>query len=50
MYLQWVIDQSATKYTWKTIAELREKENDLKRQALKLRKQLVELHKKKHDN
>jgi len=44
MYLRWILDQSPTKETWTTIAELKDKEREFKREAIRLRKYLLELH------
>ncbi|CAL8144055.1 unnamed protein product [Orchesella dallaii] len=45
MFLRWVVDQSPTKDTWSTITELKEKEREMKREAIKLRKQLLDMEK-----
>lgn len=45
VYLRWVVDQSVTKETWNSIADLKQKEKEMKREALKLRKQLIEMDK-----
>ena len=45
LFLRWVIDQTPSKETWLAISEMKEKEKELKRQAIKLRKQLIELEK-----
>lgn len=45
LYLQWVVDQSSTQITWTAIGEMKEKEKELKRQAIRLRKQLLDLEK-----
>lgn len=44
MYLRWVIDQSPHRESWNTVAELKEKERELKKEAIRLRKYLLELH------
>jgi hypothetical protein len=45
LFLRWVIDERPTKETWLSISEMKEKEKELKRQALKLRKQLIDMEK-----
>jgi len=47
MYLRWVVDQSSTKEIWTKISELKENERELKKEAVKLRKYLLELHQSK---
>lgn len=39
-----ILDQSSTKETWNTISELKEKERELKKEAIILRKYLLDLH------
>ncbi|OXA56682.1 myotubularin-related protein 9 isoform X2 [Folsomia candida] len=48
MYLKGIIDQSSMKKTWNTIAELKENEKELKKEAIKLRKYLLDLHQSRH--
>lgn len=45
MFLRWVVDQSPTKDTWSTITDLKEREREMKREAIKLRKQLLDMEK-----
>jgi len=45
MFLRWVVDQSPTKDTWATISDLKEREWEMKREAIKLRKQLLDMEK-----
>lgn len=45
MFLRWVVDQSPSKDTWSTITELKEREREMKRDAIRLRKQLLEMEK-----
>jgi myotubularin-related protein 9 len=47
MYLRWIVDQSSTKETWTAIADLKENERELKKEAIRLRKYLLEMHQAK---
>lgn len=48
LYLKWIIDQSSTKEQWNTISELKEKEKELKKEAIRLRKHVLDLHQSHH--
>lgn len=43
MYLRWVIDQSEREQAWRKIAQLRDKDKELRMRATRLRRQLADL-------
>lgn len=45
LYLRWVVDQTPNEKVWAEMGSMKEKEVELKRKAMKLRKELIDLEK-----
>jgi len=45
LYLRWVVDQSQNEKVWEEMSMMKEKETELRRTAIKLRKEVLELEK-----
>jgi len=50
LFLRWVIDQSPAEKVWAEMGAMRERETELRRKAMKLRKELLDLEKKVQEN